>query len=155
MVGRHAAQSNSDDRFDSDNTPAPAEGGFVPLTRKLGASGPRHMPSSLSVRSIKDRLRGQGVKQGGQGVINDLVDELNDGIRPTDDYSMRSVLQTLHSDLSSGRQTIDFDIVREEAAGALERLKATLPEKKQKRSSARSRSTDRARRPQGRPRNRG
>lgn len=155
MVGKHAAQPNPDNRPRANSAPAPAASGFVPLTKKIGASGPRHMPSSLSARSIKDRLRGQGVKQGGQGVINDLVGELNDGIRPTDDYSMRSVLQTLHSDITSGRQTIDFDIVREEAAEALERLKATLPERKQKRPSARGRSAERARRPQGRPRNRG
>ena len=111
---------------------ASSPGGFVPLTSRFGSAGLRHMSDSLSAHAIRGRLQGQGLKRGGKNVINDLVEELNDGICPEDDYSARSVLQTLHQDLAAGRQTIDFASVKEQALEALERLKATLPEKKEK-----------------------
>ena len=133
----------------------PASSGFVPLTSRIGATGPRRMPDSLSAHSIKGRLQGQGLKQGGKDVINDLVEELNESIRPEDDYSARSILQTLHNDLATGRQTIDFGSVKEQALEAFGRLKATLPEKKAKgpRPSA-GRGAPRAARTHQRPRKR-
>ena len=144
-------------RFDSEplRNSGPAPGGFVPLTNRIGVAGPRRMPDSLSAHSIKGRLRGQGLKQGGKDVLNDLVEELNESIRPEDDYSARSILQTLHSDLATGRQTIDFGSVKEQALEAFDRLKATLPEKKAKSPHASAgRGAQRAVRTHQRPRKR-
>ena len=134
---------------------ARAAGGFVPLTGKVGSAGARKMPDSLSAHSIRGRLKDDGFSRGGQGVLNDLVEELNEGICPEDEYSMRSVLRTLHSDVTTGKQAIDFQVFKDQIREAIDRLKETLPEKKEKsRRSARRQGSPRAARSHQRPRRR-
>lgn len=98
--------------------------GFVPMTARL-----RMAPSTArlgTARGFADRGRSSDGREG-ESVFDRLIDDFTENVDASDAFSVRSVFRSISSDVSTNRQDMGWRAARAAAFDAFERLKATLP----------------------------